>query len=323
MRSPISAADLLRAFAALDPKTDEERRAIADMLGFEWQTAFATDAAPTVEPEWPKERTPSTPPKPPPPPQRPPAPRSDAPKATGGVRISGPRPVPKPVLDWLNTVPALPAGAMGRAHDPAPLFRPQWIRAILGASLSARRPIGPPDLGRAVEKIARGEALQTLPRQPIMTLARGVQVLLDIGESMQPFAQDRVVLRRDLKRIVGDGSLDILQFAGSPRQTRRDDDSPAWQDYETRFPPQLDACVLIVSDFGIGRASGLARGASPYTWSMLAKRLARRGHRVVGFVPYPPARWPSVLGRAVALVQWDRATTAGRISLARSRRAAA
>jgi hypothetical protein len=211
---------------------------------------------------------------------------------------------------------------MRRAHSPAPLFRPQWIRAILGASLSARRGIGPPDLDRAVEIIARGEAMQALPRQPIMTLAGGVQALLDVGESMQPFAQDCALLRRDLERIVGDGSLEILQFAGTPRKTRRDDSSPRWQDYETSFPPQLDACVVIVSDFGIGRASGVGRGASPYAWSVLAKRLTRCGHRVVGFVPYPPARWPWYLSRAMALVQWDRATTAGRISLARSRSAA-
>jgi hypothetical protein len=208
---------------------------------------------------------------------------------------------------------------MGRAHNLAPLFRPRWVRAILGASLSARRPIGPPDLARAVETIARGEAMRSLPRQPIMTMARGVQALIDVGESMQPFVQDRAVLRRDLKRIVGDGSLDVLDFAGSPRQTRRDQGSRQWRDYETCFPPQLDACVLIVSDLGIGRLPGPVRSASPYTWFKLAKRLTRRGHRVVGFVPYPPARWPSFLADAIDLVQWDRSTRAGRISLARAR----
>jgi hypothetical protein len=243
--------------------------------------------------------------------------------AVGGIRISGPRPVPRPQLDWLNAGPALPPGTLGRAHNPAPLFRPQWTRAILGASLSMRRPIGPPDLARAVEVIARGQALQAVPRQPIMTFARGVQALIDIGENMQPFWQDRAVLRRDLKRIVGDGSLEILQFLSSPRKTRRDDRSRTWLDYETRFPPQLDACVLIVSDFGIGGGLGLARGASPYSWAMLARRLARSGHRVVGFVPYPPARWPSFLSRAIHLVQWDRTTTVGRISLSRARSAPA
>jgi hypothetical protein len=321
----ISAADLLRAFAVIKPTTVDEKRAIAAMLGFEWQASSGKepDQAPIIE-----RKPPEQPPKPPlpkpspsPPPVSPDGPtRRDA---GGGIRISAPRPVPRPRLEWLNAGPALQPGTLGRAHNPAPLFRPQWTRAILGASLSVRRPIGPPDLARAVEVIARGEALQVVPRQPIMTFARGVQALIDVGENMQPFWQDRAVLRRDLKRIVGDGSLEILQFMSSPRKTRRDDRSRAWLDYETRFPPQLDACVLIVSDFGIGGGLGLARGASPYSWAMLARRLARSGHRVVGFVPYPPARWPSFLSRAIHLVQWDRTTTVGRISLSRARSAPA
>jgi hypothetical protein len=316
MRPPVSAADLLRAFAALGPKTDEERGAIAEILGFDWQAATMKKDAPLTAPEASKQRPTGTASEPSPIDAIPPAPQPD-PMATGGVRILGPRFLPKPDLDWLTSVPALKAGPMGRARDPAPLFRPQWTRAILAGSLSIRRYIGPPDLARAVETIARGVALRALPRQPIMTLANGVQALLDVGESMQPFDQDRAVLRRDLRRIIGAGSIEILQFAGSPRKTRRDDGG--WRDYETCFPPQPDACVLIVSDFGITQAPGLARGASSYAWSMLAKRLTRRGHRVVGFVPYPPARWPSFLARAVSLVQWDRGTTAGQISLARVR----
>ena len=320
MRAPISEADLLRTFAAAGPKTDEERRAIAGLLGFDWRTPATMKDAQVAATKAPEDRPGGAASEPSPLNPTPSVPQPEAAlmRATpmGRVRISGPRSVPRPQLDWLNSVPALQAGPMGRAYHPAPLFRPQWTRAILAASLSVRLPIGPPDLAPAVETIARGVALQVLPNQPIMTFARGVQALLDVGESMQPFDQDLAVLRRDLKRIVGDGSLEILQFAGSPRKTRRVD-TDEWQDYATSFPPQLDACVLIVSDFGIGRAPGLARGASPYAWSVLARRLARRGHRVVGFVPYPPARWPTFLSRAVNLVQWDRTTTVGRISLAR------
>lgn len=320
MGPAISAADLLRAFAAIQPKTDGEKRAIAGVLGFDWQAP-----SPIVPPRPPPAKPnpvsdlnrPTLKPMPAPMPARGPG---DSPRHEGdGLRISAPRRVSRPQLDWLNAGPALQPGKLGRAHDPAPLFRPQWTRAILGASLSAIRPIGPPDLARAIDVIARGQALRSVPRQPIMTFARGVQVLIDIGESMQPFWQDRTALRRDLNRIVGDGSLEILQFVGSPGKMRRDDRSRMWKDYEAHFLAQLDACVLIVSDFGIGGGLGLARGASPYAWAMLARRLARSGHRVVGFVPYPPRRWPALLSRAIHLVQWDRGTTAGRISLSRAR----
>jgi hypothetical protein len=321
MRPPISTADLLRAFAGVDPQTDDEKGAIAAMLGFNWQAPSGeeedaqtvTPEVPTVAPRGHRVRRKEAPPDPPP--------RDDTqPQAGGNIRISPPRPVARPHLEWLSAGPALPAGTLGRAHKPAPLFRSNWTRAILSATLSARRPIGPPDLERAVEMIARGQALRQLPRQPILTLARGVQALIDVGDAMQPFAEDRAVLRRDLQRIVGGDSLDIVECAGSPREVRRDADAFEWQEYGPRFAPQLDACVLIVSDFGISSASGLARRASPYTWAMLARRLKRAGHRVVGFVPYPTARWPAVLARAVDLVTWDRATSVGRISLSRARR---
>jgi hypothetical protein len=326
MRAPISAADLLRAFKAIEPQSEEERRAIATLLGLEWQVPSAKkdDGAanwrdtPRVGPE-PRERKDNKA-----------ATVRDLPgsrhekarrRIGGGLRVLPPRQVQRPRIDWRKSGPALQQGAVGRAPEPAPLFRPQWTRAILAASLSIRRPIGPPDLAGAVERIARGEALPVLPRQPVLSLARGVQALIDIGENMQPFWHDRAVLRRDLRRIVGAGSLEMLECAGSPAKTRRGDRARGWADYLTRFPPQLDACVLLVSDFGIGGGFGLARGASPATWSRLARRLAQGGHRVVGFVPFPPARWPQELAAVIDLVPWDRTTTVGRISLSRGSRA--
>lgn len=323
MRPEITIGDLLHAFAALAPKTDAEKRAIAAMLGFEWRSPSAAEEKRfdvPVNVQGPERRVRRT--EPPPPPSPPtPAPDNDARQGSAsGVRISPPRPVERPQLDWLATVRPMAPGAIGRAHDPAPLFRPQWTRAILSTSLAAGAPIGSPDIARAVETIARGEALRVLPRQPILTLVAGVQALIDVGEAMQPFWHDRAVLRRDLTRLLG-GSLDILECDGTPRETRRDEDSFKWVDYEARFLPRFSASVLIVSDFGIGR-SGLARHASPHSWARLARRLARGGHRVVGFVPYPPARWPADLARAIHLVPWDRATRAGRISYARARRGA-
>jgi hypothetical protein len=318
MRPEITIADLLRAFAALAPKNDTEKRAIAATLGFEWRGAVEAAAPTETAPPQPSSRPREAGrPRPPPPPT--PAP-DGSPKrgSTSDISISSPRTVEQPELDWLGTVRPLERGEVGRAHDPVPLFRPLWTRAILSTSLAARMPVGPPDITRAVEAIARGEALRMLPRQPILTLSGGVQALLDVGEAMQPFWHDHVVLRRGLESIVGD-SLDIVECDGTPAEARRDEDTFEWVDYETHFAPRLGATVLIVSDFGLGR-TGLARRTSPVTWARLAMRLARAGHRVVGFIPYPSARWPTVLSVALHLVQWDRTTTAGRISFARARR---
>jgi hypothetical protein len=325
MRPQVSTADLLRAFAKIRPGTDEEMRSVAHMLGFDWETPLRD-----ADFDMPKLLAPPLPAQVPP--LVSPAPRipdltsadSGLPKHLAvpvGFRISGPTDVERSRLAWLASTQALEDRPMGRAPKAVPLFRPQWTRAILGASLSAQTPTGPPDMERAVEMIAQGRALRLLPRQRIMTLAHGVQVLLDVGESMQPFNQDGATLLRDLKRIVGDGTLDVLQFTGSPRKMRRVGKIRGWRAY-TSFPPQLGACVLVISDFGIARSPSLSYGASLSTWLAFAKHLKRRGHRVVGFVPYPPLRWPLLLGRAIALVQWDRSTSVGRVRFARPRSAA-
>lgn len=316
MRPPISAADLFRAFAAVEPKSDHEKRAVARMLGFDWQQEIAVASR---EEETQDRR------KPPPPTPRPDPPTARRPahqglggqKATTGFRLSPPTTVPRPHLDWLSSARALEDRPMGRPQKPAPLFNPSWTRAILGASLSSRSLTGPPDLDRMIDMIARGQAIKVVPRQPVMTLARGVQALIDIGEGMQPFAEDSTILQRDLRHVVGDGTLDVLEFAGSPRRTRRDTDALDWEDYETSFLAQLDACVLIVSDFGIGRPTGSTERSSLATWIALAARLKRHGHRVVGFIPYPSARWPPSLSRVIELVSWDRSTTVGRVRFSR------
>lgn len=328
IRPPVSTADLLRAFAEIRPDTDEAKGSIAYILGFDWETPLKDEDVNLPKPVPP----PVPPPAPSPVPQFvAPTPFSKSTFAEAEVpkhaaprvrfRISGPNDVERPKLDWLASTEALGDRPMGRAPKPVPLFRPQWTRAILGASLSTQTPTGPPDMDRVVEIIAQGGAMRFLPRQRIMTLAHGVQVLFDVGEGMQPFSQDRATLLRDLKRIVGDGALDVLRFTGSPRQMRRGGKIRRWRAY-TSFPPQLGACVLVVSDFGIGRTLRLSHGASPSTWLAFAKHLNRRGHRIVGFLPYPPSRWPLLLARAVVLVQWDRSTTVGRIRFARPRSAA-
>ena len=318
MRAPISAADLFRAFAALGPsRTEQQERATARMLGFDWREERSMPATKPASPV----SAPSKPePKPSPRPQ-PPSPRpSDhqpAEQAIAGFRLSAPKPAAAPKLEWLSSVPAMADRPMGQPDRPAPLFQPMWTRAILGAGLSSRSLSGPPDIDRMVETIARGLAITEIPRQPVMTLARGVQALIDVGEGMQPFEQDSSMLLRDLQRLIGDGSLDIVQFAGSPQRSRRDPYAMDWQNYEANFLPQLGACVLIVSDFGIGRPLGSSDRASLPTWRALAARLKRHGHRVVGFVPYVPSRWPRSLRRLIELVLWDRSTTVGRVRFSR------
>jgi hypothetical protein len=136
---------------------------------------------------------------------------------------------------------------------------------------------------------------------------------------MQPFTEDRVMLRRDLSRVVGDGSLEVLHFLSSPRRVRREGATGRWRDYWSEFCPRYGACLLIVSDFGIGQPPGLSGRAGPAVWRAFADRIKWLGHDVVGFVPYEPARWPASLATAITLVPWDRNTGAARVRFARRR----
>ena len=75
-------------------------------------------------------------------------------------------------------------------------------------------------------------------------------------------------------------------------------------------PPRVGTLLLILSNLGIGGPPLLDGSSSHREWFDLAQAARRRGSSVVALVPYPPSRWPRALARVVAMLEWDRTTTA-------------
>jgi hypothetical protein len=290
-------ADVLRALGALRPSTAADRRAIAHGLGFRIPGADA-DAVhgPIPADEVELSTAPAEPPA-----ERP-APILEILEPAERATIAG-----GPVTS-ATAVPVFTADALDVLPPFMPLLRPDWSRGVLAAANETLVPDGPIDVDAMVERAARLEPLETVPRRPRPSLHRGVQLLVDIGEGMQPFRRDQEALAEATRSVVGKQAVEVLYFRDCP--TRPEDAGPGsvwtWTRYRAPDPRRP---VLVLSDFGIGGPPLRPGSSSVAEWVALARRLARRESRLSGLVPYPPARLPPGLRAVARLVEWDRSTS--------------
>jgi len=153
------------------------------------------------------------------------------------------------------------------------LFEPKWQRAIITKLASVTVPLGEPDLERVVDRIASGQALLTIPRRGIPTTAKGLQMLIDQGDSLEPFRLDVAELVRAFQRTVGPARVAVQSFRGLPEWGCAI--GIEWADY--RLPP-AGTSVVVVSDLGLAPCPPMAIAASTSGWRKFFGRLARQRH---------------------------------------------
>ena len=188
------------------------------------------------------------------------------------------------------------------------LLAPRSTTAILQYLLSRMTDDGPVDVASAVAAIAEGRTLRTIPRLGQRTLRFGAQILVDVGETMQPFRRDQAHLIAAVRAVVGHGATDVQFFADAPHRGTGGEARWTWRTYR---PPARGSRVLILSDFGIGGDRlTLGRGRAE-EWDALFDSLRRRACEPVALVPYPPARWPSSIRAVCPILTWDRHVTVG------------
>lgn len=301
-------SDLAAALDALGPANDGTLEAIAGLLGLE--RASKPTAPPPPDP--------SPPPPPPTPPDRgddggasSAATSGRSPFTVAELPALAPREAPQPAQ--VNTEPlTLQAPVAGIQPKPIPLLSPLAARFIIQELVASSR-FGPdPDLERLVDGLARREIPQPVPLQEHRTLAFGVQVLVDEGEGMEPFADDQDGMVDLVRRLVGDAIVDVRRIHEVPDPA---DPVYPWE------PPPPGVPVLALTDLGL--AGRVERGATDLdaAWRIVAAALAVRGSSVIALLPYPPARWPASLRDCIGLVPWDRSTTTVRARQARSKKA--
>jgi hypothetical protein len=302
-RPIVSLGDLIRAFSGLHPTDATARRDIAVLLGVRWEEVDLvaeqrSDTATRPQPQ--PSRTSSISPTP------------IAPTAQTELLDVVPTTLTR--LEHVSRVPLL-AGTEPLARGGTvvvggplrdPLLTPIWTRSIVSTAASTDSQDGPPDIERIVDVLAHGHPLRRLPRQSWPTTRRGVQVLIDAGGGMLPFATDQIHLRDQIVRILGDRA-EIATFVGSPLRGL----DLVLQPYRA---PRQGATVLLLTDLGIGRSSAAQERADESEWLRFIAAVRHAGCRPLALVPYRDARrWPPRIARALPIVAWDRGTSASTI----------
>jgi hypothetical protein len=297
-------SDWLRAIDALKPRGTAELEAIARMLGFQFR---GTEPAATTAQR-------RTRPSPQPPEMAGTTPNQVVPESKPRRRVESvlieQNTSRNPAPQWLATAHYLQSvdnSHLRQTMPLEPLFPARTSRAILSDALATASPNGPLHLPRLIELLSQAQVVRDVPRRSIPTLARGVQLLIDRGESMQPFVADQAALRATLVSVAGRDRTEVLYFNGSPLWGAGTGPNDDWPRYHSPTP---GTPVVALTDLGIAQPPGVAGLAASSDWLDFAGTLTRAGCPLLALVPYPRPRWPAALSKRMTIIQWDRATTA-------------
>ncbi|HPE72372.1 MAG TPA: hypothetical protein PK018_09410 [Candidatus Competibacter sp.] len=310
-RGEIGLGDLAVALATLDIATETHLRGLGRCLGLGGLSLGSVGTLKVAaDPRWRHRRPP---------------PQSPEPQAPTGLPPLPPPP-PGPPAEFLETVMASlppvepsdapwpdgrtqPARVAAKAAAPPrePLFPRRTAPGVLGAAIATLRPGPRPDLDRLIAHVVRGRPFREIPRLPMPSQSRGVQVLLDRNESMTPFFADQIDLAHAFIRVAGSPRCAVFEFLEDPAAAgacSAADPPVAWR-------PQPGRPVVVVTDFGLGDSSGSAPRLPQQTWRRFAVRLKRHRCPLLAVVPRAPAEWPRWVERHFIALHWDPRTRAG------------
>jgi hypothetical protein len=308
MAGEIWLGDLARAFAALGPATDKERHSIARLLGVGApERATAHEQVSPARVEQGEEITDVTGL----------GDRADQaagpPAAPANLSLLTPL-TEEQVSAALESAQPLPRPGAGQpmaVSQREPLLPPRSAAAILLTMIARNTEDGPLDVAAIVEMLARRQAIDRMPREVRPTLRFGVQVLVDLGLAMQPFAQDQIQVVAQVRDVAGPERTSVLYFADSPARGAGPGPRRTWRRYQ---PPERGTRVIVLSDCGLSGPVLHPQRSQPEEWRSLVGQLRRAECDLVALLPQPVVRWPRWLSTLMPLVCWDRSTTSASVS---------
>lgn len=302
---PSQLGDCLRALAALKPSDYWIGAAISEALGQKRRgsvTSLASELAksPTAEAEDDQDApAPSQAARRP----QPVSSASDVPPARDAELdpISYEQDAPPP---WLTEVPLL--GSPQRVPDPfrsdrASLFGAKQQRAMVARLATILQASGELDLSAVVRHVAHGRVLNKVPRRLVATTLKGVRLLVDQGESMQPFQRDVAELVRTFRRTVGASRLRVEGFLGLP--SRGISVGVEWHAYR---PGNVGMGLVLISDLGLSPQALTGAAVDVGEWRRFFAEELRAGTAVTAVVPRDRSSLPAEWKRHARLVPWDR-----------------
>jgi hypothetical protein len=204
-----------------------------------------------------------------------------------------------------NAVEIRPASFAASTERPdfQPLFLDRWFQGIFTAVLGVKVLSSEIDFRKLERYVIQEEFFTQLPFKTRTKLIKGVYVLLDRSESMQPFWRDQAELIERLHRMLG---VALVQFS--------------WFEYDAnsrriiwRNPRQfrIETPVLLVTDFGRGKAPDGAQSMDWEPWQRLILEPAQSSRSpVFALIPAAKNYWPPTVDRFIdCALLWDRETS--------------
>jgi hypothetical protein len=211
---------------------------------------------------------------------------------------------------WMKVAPLEPEQLADLDARPPyrPLFTPGWTRALVAHACATATSDGAYDVPWLVKRIARCQPVTDVPREEHLSVRRGMQLLVDVGENLEPFVGDVRALVSDLVAVIGRDRSRVLYFADCPSLGVGPGGRSTW--LTPYVPPAIDTPIVIITDLGVARGAAQRWGASEGTWLAFLAMAAAKGCPVIVFNPYPIGRWPASLRDRIRPVHWDRTTNA-------------
>jgi hypothetical protein len=204
---------------------------------------------------------------------------------------------------WLNAVHAiLPADSGSFGVPPEPPLPAMQARSSIATLAATRRPGRSLDVAALVRRSAR---LQPPTASFLLELrtAPFVQLLVDRGEGMEPYASDLYFLVAQFMHVAGHDRVERRTFLGTPR---RGVDPNALTGKTAKWKrPAPKSLVLVLTDLGIGGPPGSPDRARAGEWRAVAAMVASAQADLKVLTPFPPSRWPAGLAERMRIISWD------------------
>lgn len=193
-----------------------------------------------------------------------------------------PEPPPRTVEELRESDLEPPEGSERRA--PAPIVAWPRLWRALDDRLRTRIPRSEIDTRKLVERWARGENVERLPRLAGLVHSR-VVLILDQSTPLMPFRIDQMGLVGELLRRLGPASVRFVVVRGTE---------------VAPFAVASDERVLALTDLGSYGDRDRA-----FFWEGLGQRLRRANVSALAMVPCPAGRWPRRAAVLWSALEWS------------------
>ncbi|WP_171236752.1 type VI secretion system contractile sheath large subunit [Ruegeria sp. HKCCA6837] len=158
--------------------------------------------------------------------------------------------------------------------EPIPLMSELRVQQTVEALLHTHRVLGRPDLGRLVDRIARAQPLDALPRKETVLRASAVQIIVDRSTRLTPIWEDQSRIVKQIAQTFPDLTLRLWLF---------DEALGALRPLSRAAPPRPGAELGPL--LGIGDL-GLLGGRGDVTfWRDLARTITFEGGHACALIP--------------------------------------